>query len=92
MSGYSCAFDGFLFGVIPFGFNPFSGGYDEAGFKDALFGKARLGGGTLAFLSRFSEGIGLSPRGRGNRQSPPRLAPRTIYGNMLHLFTLRNPA
>ena len=25
-------------------------------------------------------------------QSPPRLAPRTICGNMLHLFTLRNPA
>ena len=44
MSGFSCAWGGFLFGVIPFGFGPSSGGYDEAGFKDALFGKSRWGG------------------------------------------------
>ena len=67
MSGFSCAWGGFLFGVIPFGFGPSSGGYDEAGFKDALFGKARLGGGTLPFHPSESKKRGLSPRGRGNR-------------------------
>ena len=44
MSGFSCVWGGFLFGVIPFGFDSFSGGHDEAGFKDALFGRPRLGG------------------------------------------------
>ena len=62
MSGCSCTFDGFLFGVIPFGFNPSSGGHDEAGFKNALFGKSRLSGeippelGGLANLSLLGLG------------------------------------
>ncbi len=44
VSGFSCAWGGFLFGVIPFGFDPSSGGYDKAGFKDALFRKSRSDG------------------------------------------------
>ena len=54
MSGCSCTFDGFLFGVIPFGFNPSSGGHDEAGFKNALFGKSRLSGEIPTELGNLS--------------------------------------
>ena len=59
VSGFSCAWGGFLFGVIPFGFDSSSGGHDEAGFKNALFRYSRLTGeippelGNLANLSKL---------------------------------------
>ena len=70
MSGYSCAFDGFLFGVIPFGFNPFAVGYDEAGFKDALIGKPRLSGEIPPELGNLAKLIGLDLGGNQGLSGP----------------------
>ena len=48
--------------------------------------------GIPARLFRASPRVGRQAGKPAPGQSPPRLSPRTICGNMLHLFTLRNPA